>query len=195
METLIRETFVLTLMAPREAARRIVGWQLPLSVGWLGLALISVVSALLGNVAMMLSGAEIDPQMAALLGSPMRIAGIQIAVHALTALLIFEVGRRFGGQGRLADALVLTAWVELPLIAVQLAQLVAILLLPGIDALLGLMGFGLYAVLLTLFITELHGFRSPLVVFFGIVATGFVAALVVAILMITLFGMDFQGHV
>ena len=82
----------------------------------------------------------------------------------------------------------LVAWVQVPPIALQLVQLVTMVLAPGLAPLVGIVGFALYAVLLSLFIAELHGFRSGVAVFFGILAVSFLVALGAAFLFAFLIG-------
>jgi succinate-acetate transporter protein len=59
---------------------------------------------------------------------------------------------------------------------------------PALAPLIGLAGFALYAVLLSLFIAELHGFRSGVLVFFAMLGVSFVVAIAAAFLYAALFG-------
>jgi hypothetical protein len=161
---------------------------LPVQTGWSAMLLVSVVSAFLGFIGFLASPIQGDPGVAAMFGSPLRTALIQFTVLALTGFLAYWVGRRFGGAGTLAQALVLVAWVQVPPIALQLVQLVLMVLAPGLAPLVGIAGFALYAVLLSLFIAELHGFRSGVAVFFGILAVSFLVALGAAFLFAILIG-------
>lgn len=178
----------LTLGNPRAAASRLKALDLGPGTGWMAIVLVSVASSILGFIVMQLSAAEVDPAMMVLFGSPLRTALMQLAVLALTGVLAHEVGRRLGGTGTRAQALVLVAWVQVPLFLLQLVQLVAMILVPVLAPIFGIAGFALYAVLLSLFIAELHGFRSGLKVFFGMVATSLAVGLVAAILVATLIG-------
>lgn len=174
-----------TLTNPRAAASQLKALNLPANTGWSAMLLVSVSSALLGFLGFsMTSSPEMDPSVAVMFGSPLRTALIQFAVLALTGWLAYWVGRRFGGTGTLAQSLVLVAWVQVPPILLQVAQLVLI----GLAQVLGLAGFVLYAVLLTLFIAELHGFRSALKVFFGLIVVSFLVGLGAAILLALMFG-------
>jgi hypothetical protein len=184
----IQDLLRATLSNPRAAAARLKALDLPVQTGWTAMLLVSVASAFLGFIGFMASPAQGDPGVAAMFGSPMRTAMIQFSVLALTGVLAYWVGRRFGGTGSLAQALVLVAWVQVPPIALQIVQLVVMVLAPGLAPLVGIVGFALYAVLLSLFIAELHGFRSGVVVFFGILAVSFVVALVAAFLFAVLIG-------
>lgn len=184
----LQDLLRLTLGNPRAAAARLKALDLGLNTGWTAILLVSVASSLFGFIGLQLSPVEVEPALIALFGSPLRTALIQLAVLALTGVLAHEIGRRFGGTGTRAQALVLVAWVQVPLLLLQLVQLVAMILVPPFAPLLGIAGFALYAVLLTLFIAELHGFRSGLLVFFGVIATSLAAGIVAALLVAALFG-------
>jgi hypothetical protein len=184
----IQDLLRATLSNPRAAAARLNALDLPVQTGWTAMLLVSVASAFLGFIGFMASPAQGDPGVAAMFGSPLRTALIQFSVLALTGFLAYWVGRRFGGTGTLAQALVLVAWVQVPPIALQIVQLVVMVLAPGLAPLIGIVGFALYAVLLTLFVAELHGFRSGVAVFFGILVVGFLVALVAAFLFAILIG-------
>lgn len=185
---MLRDTLFLTLQNPRAAARRVLGWQLSLGQAWSALLLVSVVSAALGYVGFALSPSAGDPQLQELFGSPMSTAIFQSAVQTLTALMVYLVGRQFGGRGSFTGALVITAWVEAPLILLQLVQLLTIGLAPALAEVAGFVGLGLYVVLLTLFITELHGFRSATLVFLGVMGVSIVVGMVVITALAALFG-------
>lgn len=178
----------LTLSNPRAAAAQLKALNLPVNTSWTAILLVSVASAFMGFIGFVVSPGDVDPALSALFGSPLRTAFIQFAVLSLTGALAYWVGRRFGGTGTLAQALVLVAWVQVPPIVLQVAQLLAMVLVPALAPLIGLAGFALYAVLLSLFIAELHGFRSGVMVFFGLIVVSFLVAIVFAILFAALFG-------
>lgn len=177
----------LTLADPRSAARQVIALNLPLATGWTALLLVSVLSAFLGFLGFLLFPVPDDPLLTAMFGSPFNTALIQIAVQAVTAVLVWAVGRKFGGTGELADATALVAWVQVPLILLQAVQLIAMAAFPPLAPLLGLVGLALYAVLLSLVTAELHGFRSGLMVFFGMLSVSFAMAVLVAVIIATVF--------
>lgn len=184
----LQNLLMLTLSNPRAAAAQLKALDLPLNMSWTAILLVSVGSAVMGFIGFVVSPGEVDPALSALFGSPLRTALLQFVVLALTGVLAYWVGRRFGGRGTLAQALVLVAWVQVPPILLQIVQLVAMLVLPSLAPLIGLAGFALYAVLLSLFIAELHGFRSGLMVFLGLIVVSFLVAMAVALLVAALFG-------
>jgi hypothetical protein len=189
----VAEAAKATMRNPRGMARAIMQMNIPVATGWVALLLMVVVSAVLTSIAVMIVPADPDPQVQAdmqmLLGSPFQLALLQAVVMAVSLLLIHNVGHRFGGTGRFADAVVLLAWIEFLLIGLQAVQIVALLILPPFADIVGLVGGVLFMWLLSKFIAELHGFRSALAVFFGIIATIFVASLAMALVMVGLLGM------
>ena len=178
----------LTVTNPRAAAARLKSLDLPVGTGWTALLLVSVLSAFMGFLGLQLSPIEVDPAVALVFASPLRTALIQFVVLALTGALAYRIGHLFRGTGTLAQSLVLVAWVQVPPILLQIAQIVAMLVLPSLAPLIGLAGFALYAVLLSLFIAELHGFRSGPTVFVAILVISFGVAIAAAFLFVALFG-------
>lgn len=178
----------LTLTNPRAAAQAIKALRLSAANGWTALFLAAVLTAAFGYIGQSFLPGEAPDPFAGMLSSPLRMAGVQAISLVATVLLAWAVGRRFGGQGSLADSLALIAWAQVPMIVLQVVQLFAVLLVPPVAPLLGIAAFALYIVLLTLFVAELHGFKSALLVFGGILATSFLAALPVAILLLAIFG-------
>lgn len=172
------------LTEPRAAARKVIALRLPLGTAVLGLLATSVLAALLGVLTYLASGMQDDPAMARVFASPFALALIQIAVQAVAAVLIWAVGRQFGGAGRLADAVALVALMEAVLLVAQALQLLLIGVVPLLAEGLGLMAMGLFLWLLTVFTAELHGFRALGAVFAGIVLT----ALAVAVLLVIILG-------
>jgi hypothetical protein len=121
--------------------------------------------------------------MLSLIASPLRTALLQAAIWAVIASLIAAGGRIRGGTGTFADALILVAWLQFILLCLQLVQVVAGIVLPILADLIGLAGLGLLVWLLTNFVAELHGFRSLVAVFAGLVAGAFGMVLAAAILL------------
>ncbi len=178
----------LTLVDPRAAAHALIALNLPSSVGWMALLLMTVLSSTLGFSGFLIAPVDMDPAMQTLFGSPLRTALLQGLALASTAVLAFWVGQRFGGVGRLAQALVLVSWAQLPPLLLQLAQIIALVLAPTAAPLIGLAGFALYTVILSLFIAELHGFRSGPLVFLGMLAVSLLVALVAAFVFAAVLG-------
>lgn len=178
-----------TLQDPRGVARTLIGQSLPQSIGWLGLALMAVMSGTLTAFSYQIMPSMFDPTMAPLLSNGFEIVALQALVMAVIAMLVQGVGRAFGGQGRFADALVLVAWIEALLLLLQVLQVVFMLVLPPLAFALGLFGVVLFLWLLAAFAAELHGFRSTGRVFFSIIGVFFAISFALAFLSIALMNM------
>jgi hypothetical protein len=176
-----------TLTDPREAARRVLALPLSPVDRWVALALVVVVSTLAGYLSYMLADAETREAFAPMLASPLRLALVQGAMVGAGAMLLHRIGRRFGGRGRAEDAVILMAWLQFVLLVLQAAQIAAQLVAPPLAGLLGLAGVGLFFWLLTVFVAEMHGFRSLGATFLGILGTvlgiGFAASFLAALLL------------
>ena len=148
---------------------------------WLTIFLAASVGAIMSWLLMRtLPGAEAG--MDRLASQPMGMALLQVGAAALFAALVDRVGRLFGGTGRFDDALLVTAWIEVAMLVVQIPQILVSIALPAIGGILSLLSFALYFVLAVQLIRAVHGFRNPLLVALGIVGTVFVAAFALSLL-------------
>jgi hypothetical protein len=93
---------------------------------------------------------------------------MQFSVLTIAIFLIHWVGQAAGGQGSFEAAILAVAWIELLMSALRIAQAVIWLASPGLAALVGVLMMVAFLWLLTQFVTELHGFASPLWVLLGI---------------------------
>lgn len=183
------QTGRLTLQKPREAARMVLNW--PFSVGelWLVLALTSVVSALLAELLVMTASDGVDPVMAMMMASPIRFAAIQLGGLAMLTGFIFGIGRMFGGRGSFAGALALVGWLQTILVVLQIAQVVALFIVPPLALVISLVSLVLFFWLLTSFIAELHGFASLGWTFAGMIGAFFGMTLALSVILVLLFGL------
>lgn len=175
-----------TLRDARGTAQRLMRAGVPAQAGWIGAAVIAVVSAILAHVTFGLMAARQGG--GAALPSPLMTAAFQYVVLVVTVLGVHHIGRRFGGRGSFGNALLLVVWLQFVLVVVQGLQLVALLVLPPVADLLSVAGLVLFLWLLTAFVTELHGFQSLGRVLVGIILSIFGAAMAVAIVLTLLFG-------
>lgn len=175
-----------TLQSPRQGARAVMDLRLSVSTGWTALMLAAVVSTLLLSASLMLVPVEMPAKMAAFYGNPLQLVVLQAAVMTFGALLIYGVGKRFGGTGSLAATLAVTNWLQAILLVLQVLQLVAMLIAPLLADLIGVAGAVLSVWLLAQFVAELHGFASAWRVlgamFATIFALAFALTMVLAIL-------------
>lgn len=183
-----------TVQQPRAGARAIMDLEMPAPFGWIALVLMAVGSAGLAAVMYMafpIPPTETEPQLAVLdrvLSNPMQLALVQLFILVAGALLIFRIGKAFGGVGQLNDAVVLLAWLEFILLILQLAQTVAMAVSPPMSQAIGLFGFVLFLWLLASFTAELHKFSSVFTTFLGIVASVIALSFAAAVLLALLIG-------
>ena len=184
----ITSTLRLTLRQPRQAARVVIGWPLSSGERWTVLALMAVASTLSAEVFVALAPEGADPAMAMLLGNPVAFAAMQFGGLALMAGLIFAVGRRFGGTGGFADGLAILGWLQVILVALQLAQIIAMAVLPQLAVVIGLASLMLTLWLMPNFIAELHGFRSAFKTFLGMMGSMVGLVLALSFVLVFVFG-------
>lgn len=183
------ETARLTLQKPREGARMVMNW--PLAVGelWLVLGLVAIVSAILAELFVTQTPEGVDPVLTMMMASPIWFAAIQFGGLAILTMLIFGVGRVFGGRGSFVGALALMGWLQLILVGLQVAQIVALFLLPPVALVISLISLVLFLWLLTSFVAELHGFTSLGWTFAGMVGAFFGMTVALSIVLVLFLGM------
>lgn len=166
-----RELAIETLVRPRAAARRVLALDLPAAALVQAAAAVACIGLVLGFAALRLGGGEADALSEAVLSSPFIGALAQFGMMALIAMLTYRIGRLFGGRGDFWGAVTAVVWLSAVTLGIQVAQLVALALVPPLAGLIAI------ATLLWLlwafanFVAELHGFESPLVVVGVVVLT------------------------
>lgn len=182
----LTDTLVLTFRNPRMGMRRILDLSLPRGGAAAALVLMAVASAMLIHLSIRLMAPADQALALRLFGSPFMTAGVQLSVLFAAAFLIWQVGRWRGGQGGFADAVLAIAWLQAVMMALQIAQILLVLLLPPVALLVSYLAIGVFFVFLSNFVAEVHGFRSVGGVFLGVVLT-LVAALVILSFLLSLF--------
>lgn len=178
----------LSVQDPRAGARRLLSLDVPLPARTAGLLLMAVASAVLMHLGFLLLPATDDPMTQFVAASPIRSAVIQWLILVVSVLLIFQVGRSWGGQGNLPDTLLIVVWLQVIMLGVQVVQLLALILVPPLAGIVNIGGLILFFWLLSSFIAELHGFASRGKVLAGIFATTFAVALIVLFLLSMIVG-------
>lgn len=178
---------VLTFRNPEAAAKALLAWGWPVPARWMALLIAVSVSAMLAWLSSQLFPLpEGAPSVLSVTAQPMAMAGVQLVAVVAAAALMAGVGRLFGGQGRFEDALLLTIWIEVVLLLVQLAQIAASLVLPPLSGFLGIIAIAVFLWLTVQFTKALHGFRSSGRVLLGIIATAFLAGFVLSLIVAAL---------
>ena len=177
-----------TLRNPEQAARWLIDQGWPMQVRWMALVLAVSLSGLLAYASTLLFPLPADEGAVvfSISRQPLVLAGMQLVAIVVGAGLMAGVGRMFGGHGRFEDALLLTVWIEVMLLIVQLAQIVLSLALPALAGILGIIAVALFLWLTVQFTKALHGFTSGpkvLLVMFGtLLVMGFVLSFFMAAL-------------
>ncbi len=184
LASLVRDT----IADPRAGARRVLALPVPHEARWMALLLVVVLSVLLTQAALQLFGAT-EAVMGPAAVSPFLSGGIQAAALVIVVVAVDRIGRMFGGRGRFDDALLLVTWLQVVMICLQVAQLVALIVLPPLAGLITLGSFAVFFWVLTGLVAELHGFRSRRQVFAGILASLFALSFAMALL-VNLLGVD-----
>ena len=177
-----------TLRQPKKAARGLIAMNLPMSVRWLALSLVAVLSTLFLLADIKLSPFSDDPMMLRMLDSPLMLAAMQFLVLVVSAYLIARIGKFFQGVGNFDDALLLVLWMQAVLCLVQLFQILAMLTFAPLADLVGLVALFATGWLITNFVAELHGFKSLFLVFAGILLGAFAAMVALSIVLAVLIG-------
>lgn len=177
-----------TLSAPRQGARLVMNWKISTTEGWLALALAAIISTLLAELLSQLIPGQIEPAMAAVLSTPMEFAALQFLGLSLITLIMFAFGRQFGGKGSFAETVSVVAWLQAILLVIQTAQIVTLLVLPVLSFFIGIGGLALTIWLVVNFAAELHGFRSLLKTFIGMIAAFIIVVIVLSLILIFVFG-------
>ena len=185
---LIIATLRLSVQSPRQAARVVIGWPINAGEYWTFLALTAVASTLLMSMQTAPPPDQIYPFMEMIPTSPLGLAVFQFAGLVLSAIMIFVGGRVFGGTGGFLQGLAVTSWLQVMQFVLLLAQIALLLVLPPLAGLVLLASLALILWTVPNFIAELHGFRSAIATFFGMIATFIVAAVVLAVMIALVFG-------
>lgn len=172
-----------SLTDPEQGGRAVLALNPTLHARWLALAAAVVLGVVVAALMPLVAG-RMDQAI-----PPFGAAALQAVVNLLAVVLMTQVGRMFGGNGRFADAVLLVAWLQALMIVVQGVQLVVLVLLPGLAGIVTILAIALFFWLLTGFVQALHGFRSRLMVLFGVLGSMFAAAFVVSLVLI-LVGFD-----
>ena len=166
----IVHAFKTSLLTPRQGARIILAQRIGLTESWMLLALAAVLSGLFGELVLQLAlpavavqpdPSSVDAIVRQVAASPLRFTLFQFLLMGAGAILTFRLGRAAGGTGDMEQSLVLISWLQILVLVLQAAILVLVIAVPMVGAVLSLLVPVMTARILTLFVTELHGFKSP----------------------------------
>jgi hypothetical protein len=178
----------LTLQDPRAGLRRILSLDPPMQARWIGFVIMAIGSAIITHLSFALVPVEDRDAMMGMMNSPLRTVAMQGALLLAIVQLVHWLGRMRGGTGTFPDALLSMVWLQFLMLGLQVIQLVLMVVLPPVGAIVNLAGFVIFLWLLTNFIAELHGFRSLLAVFGGIIFGMVLLAFGLAVVLLLLTG-------
>jgi hypothetical protein len=190
----------LTVRAPETASALVKAAKLPIEVSIMMIALAGIVSGVSSGFLDYLSGA---PPVEFLMGDgqtlsfehsgPLMQGIYAVGTGLAMAYAIFQVGKRMGGKGSLADIMAVTAVLQLVMTVILLAQTVALLVVPVLG--FGILVFGLYVFFRGLghAVNIGHGFNS-LGLSTGVIALSFVAIVIMAFVVVSVLGVGPVGE-
>lgn len=169
--------------APARAVPRVLALAPTMQARWMAAAAVVSLSAILAYLASLLFPLDIETPWSPVTRAPMTMAGLQLVVMVGVSALIARVGQMFGGQGSFADALWLMIWIDAIMLAIQVVQVLLMVIFPLTAEVLGLAAIGLFFWLIITFTKELHGFRHVGLVAFGVVGVMMLTAIFLSVLL------------
>ncbi len=172
-----------TLQNPREGAAEVLSIGVPRESHWVLVALVVVLSTLLTGIFSVIGMALSTEAESAGPPSLMFSVAIHLGSVVMLIVLVQGIGRAMGGTGRVEETTVLMCWLQFVMMVVGVVQSVLMILIPPSAALVLFAGVGILFWLLTHFVAALHGFKSLSGVFGMILATAFMIAFALTIVL------------
>lgn len=179
---------------PSMAARRVLGFNVTTPVLLQIVGLSAAFGTLLSVVFSFLQPETVPEMFAVFFENPLIFFMAQFFNTIITTLLVYHIGRAFGGTGEFNNSLALMTTISVVENVLQLGQHVLLLILTPVGTILSLFSIFWMFWAMTAFIKELHGFESQRKVFGGMVLTILGLAVLVVVLSIGL-GIAPQGPV
>ena len=170
----------LSITEPEKGAAAVLALNPPMAARWLLMGFAVTIGVVFAYLLPVMSGRGAD------LPAPFLTAAVQGGMNIAAVLLVSTVGRMFGGLGRFEDALLLVGWLQLLMSAIQLVQLVVMMVLPPLAGLVMVAAVALFFWLLSGFIRALHGFESRFMVLLASLGTLFAAAFIMSFILVLL---------
>ena len=149
-----------TLTSPQSAASKLLAWDIPRQVVWLGIALISVLNGL--YYALLLPGmAQAGMAVPDIVGSPILLTLFILIIFSVMVAMMTFAGNLLGGRGDIDRIGKITVWLQGLRFLAQLAISLMSLILPLIGW-LGAMALGIWGIWILLnFVAKAHEFSIP----------------------------------
>ncbi len=163
-----RQLLLTSLREPRTGARQTQQFAIPRSELFMLAALVCLAGSIFTSVQIELFPAGEAPAFPLGMISPFSVTLYSFMSFAILILGTFLVGKLFGGQGTLERTLFTLTLIQTIMVGIQIINIAFGILLPQlISNWIGIAGFAYFIFLFCIFVAELHGFRSPLMVFLG----------------------------
>lgn len=179
-----------TVSEPRAVATRLMGLGMPRSALWQLVVLVVVLSVILAQLTTLVAPRAMGMEM--MLGGPLMLGLVQVALTVLLVFGTFYIGRAFGGTGRFDDTILLIVWLQVVMILLQLLQTALLMVLPPLAAVVGVAGLVIFVWIFINFVATLHGFASLGLVFAGSILS-LLGTLFGLSLVLTLIGVSAPG--
>ena len=170
-----------TVSAPRPMARFLMGVGLSRSVLLQFYLLLTVLAGMVKIAFFALMPLPPEVELPASLAYGYTV--FEAVVGLIVAYGAYAIGRAFGGTGSFDQSLTLVIWAQFILFLVSLLQLVVLVFLPPVTDVITVMALVLFFWLMVNFVTELHGFTSPALVFVGFILSLMALAFVLSLLL------------
>ncbi len=162
----------LTMTNPQEGAGAVLSLGLDRSVLWPALGAIVALSVILSSLAVGIAPSD-TPSGFGLPQSPIVLAVVMTGGLVLTVFCLHYIGRSFGGRGGFTESLTIVIWLQLILLMAQVVQLALLVVSFGFANMFGI-AIAIYGMWLFVnFVAVVHGFKSLLNVFAGILVATF----------------------
>lgn len=181
-----------TLLRPRDAARQVLRARLGLGPLLEAALAICCIGLVLAYVSALAAGGPGDPVAAFLISQPMLGAAAQAVSFAVLVGLTWKIGRLFGGGGGLGGALVALVWLNAVMLLLQVALIVIVSIAPPLATLFAIATYVWMLWAYANFVTELHGFESPVMVL-GVSILTFVALMFGLTMLAAILGFGGRG--
>ena len=176
---LLRES----VMRPRGVVRRLLDAPLTAATLWQALIVMAILAGLLAWSELFIGPEGSLPFSRGDLPGPLAMTLMQFALLVLLVPAVHFGGRLFGGKGDALGALKVVAWWQALTLVLQLAEVIAVVILPFLAVLIIVATFIALIWTLTNAVAELHGFRSLALVLIGIIVVAVVLMLILSFLL------------
>ncbi len=156
-----------TLPEPRKVARDLFALGLARATLWTALLLLVVLATAFSVLTDLLFPTD-TKMFGPVMSSPITMGLLEAWFMFGLAWGIFAIGRLFGGQGTLEQAITTVIWMEFLFLGLQIGTVILSLFAPGLALILMMASMFIFFWVLSHFTAESHGFQSTGLVFAGI---------------------------